>query len=296
MFHPDSRSFTRSTPRASVSSSNAPRAEIESIVDARARTRDRIVPSSRLVVVDRVATRRPVDASAVVVVIGIVIFNVVARRALDRARVRATAGARVVIVVVVARMPATVVAARRLFVPTWTWTRDYSRHFASRSTNDDRLANDPRTMERATTRCANALAMRRTCASMRASAKSARRATTKPARAGTIRCGAVQKMNAEELEIAMANRDRPMVIDFYATWCGPCVLMSSELEKVQEQLGDKVQCVKVDTDEESDLATQLQIQGLPTLVFVSTDSSKPALRTEGMLPAETVISVIENEL
>jgi thioredoxin-like negative regulator of GroEL len=74
------------------------------------------------------------------------------------------------------------------------------------------------------------------------------------------------------------------------------VLMSSELEKVQEQLGDKVQCVKVDTDEESDLATQLQIQGLPTLVFVSTDSSKPALRTEGMLPAETVISVIENEL
>jgi thioredoxin len=175
-------------------------------------------------------------------------------------------------------------------------SRDYSRHFASRSTNDDRLANDPRTMERATTRCANALAMRRTCASMRASAKSARRATTKPARAGTIRCGAVQKMNAEELEIAMANRDRPMVIDFYATWCGPCVLMSSELEKVQEQLGDKVQCVKVDTDEESDLATQLQIQGLPTLVFVSTDSSKPALRTEGMLPAETVISVIENEL
>ena len=131
---------------------------------------------------------------------------------------------------------------------------------------------------------------------MRASAKSARRATTKPARAGTIRCGAVQKMNAEELEIAMANRDRPMVIDFYATWCGPCVLMSSELEKVQEQLGDKVQCVKVDTDEESDLATQLQIQGLPTPVFVSTDSSKPALRTEGMLPAETVISVIENEL
>ena len=151
-------------------------------------------------------------------------------------------------------------------------------------------------MERATTRCANALA--RIDAQVRriASAKSARRATTKPARAGTIRCGAVQKMNAEELEIAMANRDRPMVIDFYATWCGPCVLMSSELEKVQEQLGDKVQCVKVDTDEESDLATQLQIQGLPTLVFVSTDSSKPALRTEGMLPAETVISVIENEL
>ena len=128
--------------------------------------------------------------------------------------------------------------------------------------------------------------------------RAARRATASRGRGtSTItRAGGVQKMNAEELEIAMANRDKPMVIDFYATWCGPCVLMSSELEKVQEQLGAKVQCVKVDTDEESDLATQLQIQGLPTLVFVSADQSKPALRTEGMLPAETVISVIENEL
>lgn len=119
-----------------------------------------------------------------------------------------------------------------------------------------------------------------------------RRRASSIARAG----GKVQKMNAEELEIAMADRETPMVIDFYATWCGPCVLMSSELEKVQEQLGDAVRCVKVDTDEETELATQLQIQGLPTLVFVSVDKSKPALRTEGMLPAETVISVIENEL
>ena len=110
------------------------------------------------------------------------------------------------------------------------------------------------------------------------------------------RAGNVKKMNAEELEIAMANRDRPMVIDFYATWCGPCVLMSAELEKVQKELGDGVLCVKVDTDEENELATQLQIQGLPTLVFVSTDKSKPALRTEGMLPAETVINVVRNEL
>lgn len=133
-------------------------------------------------------------------------------------------------------------------------------------------------------------AMRATRATRRANASRGR------GRATVTRAGEVQKMNAEELEIAMANRETPMVIDFYATWCGPCVLMSAELEKVQERLGDAVQCVKVDTDEESELATQLQIQGLPTLVFVSPDQSKPALRTEGMLPAETVISVIENEL
>ena len=83
-----------------------------------------------------------------------------------------------------------------------------------------------------------------------------------------------------------SDRSTPLVIDFFATWCGPCVLLASELEKVKAELGDAVRIVKVDTDEEADLSTQLQIQGLPTLVFVGTDTEKPALRTEGMLPAE----------
>lgn len=106
----------------------------------------------------------------------------------------------------------------------------------------------------------------------------------------------MEKMNAEQLEVAMADRSTPLVIDFYATWCGPCVLMSAELEKVKEQLGEAVRCIKVDTDEESELATQLGIEGLPTIVFVSKDAASPALRTEGMIPAETVISIIENQL
>ena len=74
------------------------------------------------------------------------------------------------------------------------------------------------------------------------------------------------------------------------------MLLAAELEKVKAELGDTVRILKVDTDEESALSTQLQIQGLPTLVFVGTDTSKPALRTEGMLPAEMVKSIITSEL
>ena len=111
-----------------------------------------------------------------------------------------------------------------------------------------------------------------------------------------VNAGLVEKMNAEQLEVAMADRSTPIVIDFYATWCGPCVLMSAELEKVKEQLGEAVRCIKVDTDEETELATQLGIEGLPTIVFVSKDAASPALRTEGMIPAETVVSIIENQL
>ena len=111
-----------------------------------------------------------------------------------------------------------------------------------------------------------------------------------------VNAGLVEQMNAEQLEVAMADRSTPIVIDFYATWCGPCVLMSAELEKVKEQLGEAVRCIKVDTDEETELATQLGIEGLPTIVFVSKDASSPALRTEGLIPAETVVSIIENQL
>ncbi|KAK3232748.1 hypothetical protein CYMTET_56918 [Cymbomonas tetramitiformis] len=108
--------------------------------------------------------------------------------------------------------------------------------------------------------------------------------------------GLVQQLTAEELEVAIAEREVPIIIDFFATWCGPCVLLAAELEKVAEELGDTVRIVKVDTDQEQALASQLQIQGLPTVVFVGMDNSKPALRTEGLLGAEVIKNIIEQEL
>ncbi|KAK9836523.1 hypothetical protein WJX74_002219 [Apatococcus lobatus] len=106
----------------------------------------------------------------------------------------------------------------------------------------------------------------------------------------------VQQLNAEELEIAISDRDRPLIIDFFATWCGPCLLLAKELEKVAAELGDSIRIVKVDTDANPMLSSQLQIQGLPTMVFVSLDKEKPALRTEGLLPAEVIKEIIEKEL
>ena len=65
------------------------------------------------------------------------------------------------------------------------------------------------------------------------------------------------------------------------------MLIASELEKVKTELGDAVRIVKVDTDEEDELSTQLNIQGLPTLVFVGTDTAKPARRTGRTLAGST---------
>lgn len=113
---------------------------------------------------------------------------------------------------------------------------------------------------------------------------------------GVCFAGQVTKVNSEELQQALDARSKPMVLDFYANWCGPCLLLAKELEKVAEHFGEGVQILKIDTDENPDLSSQLRIEGLPTMVFVSPDQSKPAIRTEGLLPADTIIKIITDEL
>jgi thioredoxin-like negative regulator of GroEL len=66
--------------------------------------------------------------------------------------------------------------------------------------------------------------------------------------------------------------------------------------QVAEELGDKVTILKVDTEKNEDLSTQLQIQGLPTMIFVGMDPEKPALRTEGLLPAAEIKNIVLTEL
>ena len=108
--------------------------------------------------------------------------------------------------------------------------------------------------------------------------------------------GTIQEVDEERLEIEVANRECPLIIDFFATWCGPCLLLAQELEKVAEELGDRVKILKIDCDKNESISSALQIQGLPTLVFVGMDKNKPALRTEGLLPAEAIIDIVQREL
>ena len=60
----------------------------------------------------------------------------------------------------------------------------------------------------------------------------------------------------------------PVVIDFWATWCGPCQMQSPILDQVAEELGDKIKVCKVNVDEQPSLALNYQIASIPTLVFM----------------------------
>jgi thioredoxin 1 len=62
------------------------------------------------------------------------------------------------------------------------------------------------------------------------------------------------------------NDKRPIIVDFHAEWCGPCKVQSPILKEVASELGEKIRVIKIDVDQNPQLATRYQIQGVPTLM------------------------------
>jgi len=63
------------------------------------------------------------------------------------------------------------------------------------------------------------------------------------------------------------NSEQPILLDFFATWCGPCQMMGPILQQVKEELGDEVKILKVDIDKYKDLAAKYQVQSVPTFAI-----------------------------
>jgi len=92
----------------------------------------------------------------------------------------------------------------------------------------------------------------------------------------------------------LAQSEEPILVDFYATWCGPCQLMSGILEQVKGQLKDQVKIVKIDTDRYSELASQHQIYALPTMVLFK--QGQEVDRIEGALTADQLVARLQPNL
>ena len=88
----------------------------------------------------------------------------------------------------------------------------------------------------------------------------------------------------------LVNSDTPVLIDFYADWCGPCKMMTPILEEVKQKMGDDVKIVKIDTDKNRDLSMKFGIRSIPTLMLFQ--SGKELWRQAGVLPADQIQNVI----
>jgi thioredoxin 1 len=85
---------------------------------------------------------------------------------------------------------------------------------------------------------------------------------------------------------AIIKGDKPVLVDFFATWCGPCKMMQPILEQVSSQLGDQVRIVKIDVDRNQQLAAQLQVSSVPTLAIFK--NGEIVWRQPGVQPAHVL--------
>lgn len=87
------------------------------------------------------------------------------------------------------------------------------------------------------------------------------------------------------------NKDQPVLVDFFATWCGPCQTLSPILKQVKDELGDSISVIKIDVDKNPTVAAQFQVRGVPTMLLFK--NGKQLWRQSGVLSKSDLISVIK---
>lgn len=105
---------------------------------------------------------------------------------------------------------------------------------------------------------------------------------------------AVDVVTSSEFESRVLRSTRPVLVDFYADWCGPCRMLAPTLERLKQEMADVAEVVKVDVDQSTDLASQYGIQSIPALLLFK--DGQVISREGGALPLAQLKGMIEQAL
>ena len=98
-------------------------------------------------------------------------------------------------------------------------------------------------------------------------------------------------VTSENYDDEVVNSHVPVLIDFWAPWCGPCRMVSPIVDELSQELGEKVKVVKINTDDEPELAASFQIMSIPTLAVVK--EGKITARSVGAKPKEEIRKLLD---
>lgn len=87
------------------------------------------------------------------------------------------------------------------------------------------------------------------------------------------------------------NSPKPVLVDFYAEWCGPCRVMKPALLDVAERMGESIKVLTIDVDKEQGLAERFRIQSVPTLIIFK--NGKQLWRQSGVISAKALIQLLK---
>lgn len=88
----------------------------------------------------------------------------------------------------------------------------------------------------------------------------------------------------------LIQKDQPVLVDFFATWCGPCQMLAPILKQVKESLGERITIIKIDVDKNQAIAAQYQVRGVPTMLLFQ--NGKQLWRQSGVMSKDELVKII----
>ncbi len=106
--------------------------------------------------------------------------------------------------------------------------------------------------------------------------------------------GNIMEVNNDNFENEVLQSDKPVVVDFWAPWCGPCVMLTPIFEELEQKYAGKVKFVKINTDNNNSIATKFMIRAIPTVMLFHEGAEKE--RLIGLQPKQVFEQAIDKYL